>query len=81
MIGLRFNEFDLKNKYMKRLKQIDEGKNYRNKVKNRSGKMIKKLKEMGDLSLKDDDYLKLEDFQKKAFEFRNLYEVLSSNHD
>lgn len=56
----RFNEFDIKSKYNKRIKQIEEGKIYRTKVKNRSNKMIRKILEKEDLILKEEDRQKLQ---------------------
>ena len=45
---------------------MDEGKVYRNKVKNRSTKMIKVVNEMSDLILSDDDKVKVEELRKRA---------------
>jgi hypothetical protein len=77
----RFNEFDLKSKYRKRVRQLEEGKNYRNKVKNRCTKMIRKINEKYDLTISEDDMKKLEELKVKAQTYKTQYEELSKNQD
>ena len=50
-VSLRFKEFDLKNKYKKREKQIYEGNIWNVKVDSRIQKLLVKLKEKQDMRI------------------------------
>ncbi len=70
----KFSEFDLKAKFYKRIKQLDEGKNYAKKVKNRSNKMVKKILEMGDMNFNEENRVHLERLGEEAKQYRQDYD-------